>query len=213
MLPDAENRMVYGKCNNPYGHGHDYMLEVTASGKPDPVTGRLLPLTLLDELVRRVILTPMDRRDLNSEIDEFAGLVPTTENLAIVVARRLESAWLHALPGAAARLDKIRIHETKNNIFQISVLNPALGASSESEALSRQSKVLELQSLPARTANKESGFLSASPKDFHAQAANEESGFLSASPKDFHAQAANEVSGFLSALSKEQASGQRVTEP
>ena len=95
LLSDAENRAVYGKCNNPHGHGHDYVLDVSVSGQPDPVTGRLMPLSHLDELVRRVILVPMDRRDLNSEIDEFAGLAPTTENLAIVVARRLEIGRAH----------------------------------------------------------------------------------------------------------------------
>ena len=97
LLSDEENRRVYGKCNNPYGHGHDYLLDVTAAGEPDSFTGRLLPLALLDDLVRRVILIPMDRRDLNSEIDEFASLTPTTENLAIVVARRLADAWKRTL--------------------------------------------------------------------------------------------------------------------
>lgn len=126
VLSEDENRRVYGKCNNPYGHGHDYLLEVTVEGEPDPVTGRMFPLALLDGLVRRVIIEPMDRRDLNSEIDEFASLVPTTENLAAVVARRIADAWPHVLPGAAARLDKIRIHETKNNIFQISAADPSV---------------------------------------------------------------------------------------
>jgi 6-pyruvoyltetrahydropterin/6-carboxytetrahydropterin synthase len=119
VLSDEANRLVYGKCNNPYGHGHDYLLEVTVAGEPEPRSGRLIPLALLDGLVRRVVLDPMDRRDLNSEIDEFAALVPTTENLAVVVARRLNEAWPHAMAGVAARLDKIRIHETKNNIFEI----------------------------------------------------------------------------------------------
>ncbi|MBE0656336.1 MAG: 6-carboxytetrahydropterin synthase [Bryobacteraceae bacterium] len=125
-LSEDENRRVYGKCNNPYGHGHDYLLEVTVEGEPDPVTGRMFPLALLDALVGRVVLEPMDRRDLNAEIDEFASLVPTTENLAAAVARRIADAWPHFLPGAAARLDKIRIHETKNNIFQIRATDPAV---------------------------------------------------------------------------------------
>jgi 6-pyruvoyltetrahydropterin/6-carboxytetrahydropterin synthase len=139
LLSDAENRAVYGKCNNPHGHGHDYILDVSVAGEPDPVTGRLLPLAHLDELVRRVILAPMDRRDLNSEIDEFTGLVPTTENLAIVIAGRLESAWARTLPGAPARLDKIRIHETKNNIFQIRVPDPAPSLSLSAEAANEES--------------------------------------------------------------------------
>jgi 6-pyruvoyltetrahydropterin/6-carboxytetrahydropterin synthase len=139
LLSDAENRTVYGKCNNPHGHGHDYILDVSVTGPPDPVTGRLLPLAHLDELVHRVILAPMDRRDLNSEIDEFAGLVPTTENLAIVIARRLESAWARTLTGSPARLDKIRIHETKNNIFQIRVTDPAPNLSPRVEAANEES--------------------------------------------------------------------------
>ncbi|HNY38890.1 MAG TPA: 6-carboxytetrahydropterin synthase [Bryobacteraceae bacterium] len=118
-LSDEENCRVYGKCNNPYGHGHDYLLEVTVAGQPDPVTGRLLPLSFLDALVQRTIVEPMDRRDLNSEIPEFAQLVPTTENLAIVAARRLHAAWEARHSGATARLAGIRIHETRNNIFEI----------------------------------------------------------------------------------------------
>ena len=74
VLSEDDNRRVYGKCNNPYGHGHDYLLEVTVAGEPDPVTGRMFPLALLDALVGRAVLDPMDRRDLNSEIDEFASL-------------------------------------------------------------------------------------------------------------------------------------------
>jgi len=139
VLSDVENRAVYGKCNNPHGHGHDYVLDVSVAGEPDRITGRLLPLAHLDELVHRVILAPMDRRDLNSEIDEFAGLVPTTENLAIVIARRLESAWARALPRSPARLDKIRIHETKNNIFQVAVADPASNMSRSAEAANEES--------------------------------------------------------------------------
>lgn len=119
-LTDEENCRVYGKCNNPYGHGHDYVLEVTIAGPPDPVTGRLLPLSRFDALVREAIINPMDRRDLNTEVAEFADLVPTTENLAVVTARRLLAYWKTGLPRPAARLFRIRIHETPNNIFEIS---------------------------------------------------------------------------------------------
>jgi 6-pyruvoyltetrahydropterin/6-carboxytetrahydropterin synthase len=119
LLSSEENLRVYGKCCNPYGHGHDYLLEVTAAGEPNPITGRLLPVAALDGLVHRVIVEPMDRRDLNTEIAEFQHLVPTTENLAIVAANRLSAAWNGALPGCDARLDGIRIHETRNNIFEV----------------------------------------------------------------------------------------------
>jgi 6-pyruvoyltetrahydropterin/6-carboxytetrahydropterin synthase len=120
-LSDGENARVYGKCNNPFGHGHDYVLEVTLAGAPDPVTGRLLPLAVIDEIVSRVILIPMDRRNLNTEIAEFASLVPTTENLAVVAASRITAAWAAAGPPPGVRLDRIRIHETRNNIFEVSL--------------------------------------------------------------------------------------------
>lgn len=140
LLSGEENRAVYGKCNNPYGHGHDYLLEVTVAGEPDARTGRLFPLAMLDALVRRLVTGPMDRRDLNSEIDEFEALVPTTENLAIVIGRRLSEAWPHAMAGVEARLDKIRIHETKNNIFQISAGDAALRQGSRAAGERQQVK-------------------------------------------------------------------------
>jgi 6-pyruvoyltetrahydropterin/6-carboxytetrahydropterin synthase len=119
LLSEAENRDVYGKCNNPYGHGHDYVLDVVVAGEIDPRTGRVMALPQLDLFVHNVILSKMNRRNLNTEVEEFAVAVPTTENLAAVVARRLESAWRTAFPGHPARLEKVRIHETKNNIFEV----------------------------------------------------------------------------------------------
>ena len=122
QLSDEENCRIYGKCNNPYGHGHDYVLEVSFTGTPDPATGRLLPLPQLDAIVRRSVVEPMDRRDLNTEVAEFGGsLVPTTENLALVVAGRLADAWQAGFASSGVRLDRIRIHETPNNIFEISL--------------------------------------------------------------------------------------------
>ena len=115
------NREIYGKCNNPYGHGHDYTLEVAVAGEPDETTGRLVPLGRLDALVERVVLKAMDRRDLNSQVEEFRLLVPTTENLALVVAARLKAAWPPEFTDAGVRLEKVRIHETKRNIFEVSV--------------------------------------------------------------------------------------------
>ena len=120
-LDEQRNREIYGKCNNPYGHGHDYTLEVAVAGEPASATGRLIALGELDRLVESVILKAMDRRDLNSQVEEFGRLVPTTENLAAVVAARLAAAWPGAFAGAAARLEKVRIHETKRNIFEVSL--------------------------------------------------------------------------------------------
>lgn len=123
-LDERLNREIYGKCNNPHGHGHDYTLEVVVAGEPAAATGRLIPLGHLDALVESVILKAMDRRDLNSQVQEFAALVPTTENLAAVVAARLASAWPAAFAGSAARLEKVRIHETKRNIFEVNLGRP-----------------------------------------------------------------------------------------
>jgi len=114
------NREIYGKCNNPYGHGHDYTLEVIVAGEAEPATGRVIAPARLDGFVQRIILKEMDRRDLNTQVAEFAGLVPTTENLAAVVAQRLAAAWPQEFAGASARLDKVRIHETRRNIFEAS---------------------------------------------------------------------------------------------
>jgi 6-pyruvoyltetrahydropterin/6-carboxytetrahydropterin synthase len=123
-LSDAENRAVYGKCNNPYGHGHDYVLEVSVRGMIEPETGLVAPLPELDELVNTQVVRAMDHRNLNEEVPEFAGtpLAPTTENLAAVVRARLLRAWTQEGKGSEwkrrARLEKIRIYETPRNIIE-----------------------------------------------------------------------------------------------
>lgn len=121
LLPAARNREVFGKCNNPHGHGHDYVMEITLAGPVDPAAGRLVPLDLLDHFVKRVWLDQVDRRNLNLDLAEFAAVVPTTENLALAAARRLAQAWPHWFGGRAARLEKVRIWETPRNIFEVLV--------------------------------------------------------------------------------------------
>lgn len=128
LLDEARNFEVYGKCNNPYGHGHNYLLEVAIAGETSEDIGRLLPLGDLDCFVQRVILKTVDHRDLNTQVEEFATLaptlVPTTENLAAVVAARLAKEWPAAFPASAARLEMVRIHETERNIFEVRVCPP-----------------------------------------------------------------------------------------
>lgn len=119
LLPAERNREVFGKCNNPHGHGHDYVMEITLAGPVDPGAGRLVPLDLLDHFVKRVWLDQVDRRNLNLDLAEFAAAVPTTENLALAAARRLAQAWPHWFGGRAARLEKVRIWETPRNIFEV----------------------------------------------------------------------------------------------
>jgi 6-pyruvoyltetrahydropterin/6-carboxytetrahydropterin synthase len=121
QLSGEENREVYGKCNNPHGHGHDYVLDVTLRGGVSEKSGRLVPLEALDDLVRRAVLKDMDRRNLNEEVDELAGVVPTTENLALVIAERLQRAWAERPAEWTSVLEKVKIHETKRNIFEVSL--------------------------------------------------------------------------------------------
>jgi 6-pyruvoyltetrahydropterin/6-carboxytetrahydropterin synthase len=115
-LSAQENRALYGKCNHPYGHGHDYLLEVSVRGPVDE-GGRAADLWALDRLVSGEVLEALDRTDLNR--GALAHVVPTTENLAIEVRRRLSSKWAEAFPGAWPRLDRIRIDETKRNHFEL----------------------------------------------------------------------------------------------
>ena len=117
---DAEaNRLLYGKCNNPYGHGHDYVVEVSARGPVDPLTGRAVDTRRLDELVRAQVIAPFDHRDLNTEVAAFADLVPTSENLGYEICRRLKRHWKQAFPDQWPRLERVRIGETPRNIFEV----------------------------------------------------------------------------------------------
>ena len=110
-LSEEENVRVFGKCANPYGHGHNYMLEVTLSGEVDPATGMIANLADLDRFVEREVLEAFDHRSLNEEAAGFAGVVPTTENLCIEIYGRLKKFPL-------ARLERVRVQETSNNSFE-----------------------------------------------------------------------------------------------
>ncbi len=125
LLSADQNREVYGKCNNPYGHGHDYVMDVTIRGEVDGVRGRLVSVDALDQCVQSVVLRNFDRRNLNLEVREFAALVPTTEVLAEVIAGRLAKAWPEAFGGSGGRFEKLRIWETQNNIFEVLAPLPA----------------------------------------------------------------------------------------
>ncbi len=85
QLSPEENRRIFGKCNNPHGHGHNYTLEVTVAGEPDPVTGMVLDLKELKEILEREVMQRMDHRHLNHEVPELAGQIPTCENIARVI--------------------------------------------------------------------------------------------------------------------------------
>ncbi len=118
-LTEEQNREVFGKCNNPHGHGHNYEVELTIRGAVDPVTGRVVDLSLLDRLAEEQILIPLRYRNLNEEVTAFRTTVPTTENLGVEVYRRLREAWGNAFAGGGPRLEKVRISETERNICEI----------------------------------------------------------------------------------------------
>jgi len=112
-MGDEENRAVYGKCANPYGHGHNYIVEVVVGGEIDGTTGMVVDLTELDQCVHREVVDPMDHQNLNT-LPFFDRCVPTTENLCMVVEQRLRQA----LPKRLSL--QVRVEETSNNFFEYS---------------------------------------------------------------------------------------------
>ncbi len=110
-MSEAENAATYGKCNNPYGHGHNYALEVTVSGQVDEATGMVCNLADLDSFVHRDILDRFDRENLNMR-PEFDRTVPTTENLCTAIYDILQRGF------GQAHLEKVRIEETMMNSFE-----------------------------------------------------------------------------------------------
>ena len=110
-LSAAENRAKYGKCNNPHGHGHNYVIEVLVGGLVDPETGMAINMATLDETVRARALDRFDHTNLNLD-PLFVNLVPTTENLCRAVFDLLKDA----LP--AGELEYVRVEETENNFFE-----------------------------------------------------------------------------------------------
>jgi 6-pyruvoyltetrahydropterin/6-carboxytetrahydropterin synthase len=107
-LSEEENRLLYGAAANPHGHGHNYVLEVSLEGEPDPVTGMVLDLKELKEILMRHVVEPYDHRFLNYEVPPFDRIVPTTENIARDIWQRLEP---HLRP-CRARLHTVRLYET-----------------------------------------------------------------------------------------------------
>jgi 6-pyruvoyltetrahydropterin/6-carboxytetrahydropterin synthase len=112
-LSDEENRRVYGKCNNPYGHGHNYTVEVTLAGPVDRATGMIANLGELDPFVEHEVIEAFDLKYLNKEVPAFKADIPTTENVAREIYRRLKKF-------PAARLERVRIEETSKNSFEYS---------------------------------------------------------------------------------------------
>jgi 6-pyruvoyltetrahydropterin/6-carboxytetrahydropterin synthase len=110
-LSAEENARVYGKCNNPYGHGHNYVVEISVSGTPDPATGMIANLADLDGFVEREVIEAFDHKSLNEDVPAFRGKVPTTENVCREIYQRLKHF-------PKARLERVRVEETSNNAFE-----------------------------------------------------------------------------------------------
>jgi 6-pyruvoyltetrahydropterin/6-carboxytetrahydropterin synthase len=109
-----ENRRIFGKCNNPHGHGHNYMLEVTVKGPVNENSGFVMDLKQLKEIMNREVIDALDHRHLNYEVPEFKERIPTTENLAIAIWRRLEGK----LDGGA-RLYRVRVYENTDLFAEV----------------------------------------------------------------------------------------------
>jgi 6-pyruvoyltetrahydropterin/6-carboxytetrahydropterin synthase len=119
-MSDAENQATYGKCNNPYGHGHNYIVEVTVSGQVDEKTGMVCNLADLDGFITRQVLARFDHENLNT-VKEFAQEVPTTENLCMQIYEIVQRGF------PQAHLERVRLEETMMNSFEYAGRAPAEG--------------------------------------------------------------------------------------
>ena len=108
QLTAEENRRVFGKCNRPHGHGHNYRLEVTVHGPVDAVTGMVMNLADLDRILREVVVEPLDHSFLNHDIPHFAQAVPTCENIVLWLRDRLAAP----VAGAGVTLSSLRLYES-----------------------------------------------------------------------------------------------------
>ncbi len=109
---DAQNEAVFDKCNSIHGHGHNYVIEVTVAGEPDPQTGYVLDLKLLKQIIKREFVDKVDHKHLNLDVEWFRSTIPTAENIARI-------AWDVLRPKIpSGALYQIRLHETENNIVE-----------------------------------------------------------------------------------------------
>ncbi len=123
-LSEQENSSLFGKCNNPFGHGHNYVLSVTVEGAVNLKTGLMISISALDQLVESSVLRQFAYRNLNLDHPRFAELVPTTENVAAVIADLLAAQWpLYFRPEMDGRLSSIHVQETDRNGFEVRLRN------------------------------------------------------------------------------------------
>ena len=111
-MSDEENQRVFGKCNNPNWHGHNYILDVSVTGALDSRTGYVIDLSRVKQIVEESVMRHVDHRNLNLEVDFLRGVIPTTENIVVAFWRVLEPAL------RPARLSKLVLWETVNNYVE-----------------------------------------------------------------------------------------------
>jgi 6-pyruvoyltetrahydropterin/6-carboxytetrahydropterin synthase len=110
-LSDEENFNLYGKCSNPSGHGHNYVLEVTVAGEPDPDIGYVMDLRKIKEIVNEVIIEKVDHKNMNVDVDYMKDVIPTTENIVIKFWEQLEEK----INNKNRKLYSLKLSETVNN--------------------------------------------------------------------------------------------------
>lgn len=111
-LTDAQNEAIFDKCSNKNGHGHNYVVEVTVGGEPNPKTGYVIDLKKLKEIVRREVIERVDHKHLNLDVGFMQGIIPTAENIAKAIWKVLEPKI------DEGRLHSVRLHETENNVVE-----------------------------------------------------------------------------------------------
>ena len=113
-LSDEENFALYGKCSNPAGHGHNYVLEVTVSGEPEAGIGYVMDLRHLKELVINELIEKVDHKNLNIDVDFMKGIVPTSENIIVQFWKQIESK----INNKNRKLYSLKLFETENNMVE-----------------------------------------------------------------------------------------------
>jgi 6-pyruvoyltetrahydropterin/6-carboxytetrahydropterin synthase len=111
-LSVEENKKIYGKCNNDYGHGHNYVLEVIVAGEVDPKTGYVIDIQLLKQIIKQNIIDKVDHHHLNYDVEFMKGIIPTTENFAVAIWNEL----VNKIP--YGKLYSIRLYETEKNYVE-----------------------------------------------------------------------------------------------
>ena len=135
LLTNAENAKIFGKCNNPYGHGHDYILSVTATGPVDARTGLVLRTAELDRLVQTKVLNVLAHSNINEDVPRFKDTVPTAENIAVFIAEQLREHWKQFVCQDNARLHRVHVQETERNGFELLIPCAVSEKKVESEGL------------------------------------------------------------------------------